>query len=323
MVNYQIEAQAIKNAVSGAKRILLVAHKKPDADTLGSVCAWISVLEKQGKEVEAFCLDPVPDYLKHLYSSYLIKQDPEVFNKQFDLIIVNDSGDLEYAGIDGFMMRRDNTATTVINVDHHATNPDYGDINLVVRNASSTTEVLARLFFHWEIEIDRHIADSLLHGLITDTDKLTNPATSYQAYSIVSKLIESGADLYSTIRKTLYTKSITDLKLWGLIMSRLKHNRDYNSIISFITDDDIEQIGADPESVEGISNYLSLIPNVNIILFLYAKKEGMIKGSLRTVKDNVNVGSLALTLGGGGHRKASGFKIAGSLQAQGSNWTIV
>jgi phosphoesterase RecJ-like protein len=323
MVNHKIEAQAIKNAIAVANSILLVAHRKPDADTLGSVCAWISVLESLGKQPEAFCYDSVPDYLRHLYGSYLIKQDPTVFDKQFDLIIVNDSGDLEYAGIDTIMAKRDNTKTTIINVDHHATNPDFGNINLVVRNASSTTEVLSRLFIYWEIEFEKPLADCLLHGLVTDTDKMTNPATSYHSLAIISKLVEAGADLYDTIRRTLYTKSIIDLKLWGLIMSRLKHSPEYKSIATYVTDADIDALGASVESIQGVSNYLSLIPSVNIILFLHARADGDIKGSLRTVQDNVDVAQLAGVLGGGGHKKASGFKLAGSLQTNGANWTII
>ncbi len=323
MIHHRIESQAIKNALAEATSILLVAHKKPDADTLGAVCAWISVLESQGKQPEAFCCDEVPSYLKHIYGSYHIKNDPSVFDKQFDIIIVNDSGDLEYAGIDGFMEKRDNSKTTIINVDHHATNPDFGDLNLVIRNASSTSEVLARLFTDWGIAFDKKLASNLLHGMVFDTNKLTNPATSYNSLTIVSKLVEAGADLYDTIQHALYTRSIPDLKLWGLIMSRLKYNKEYNSIISYITDDDITEIGANPESTESVSNYLSLIPNIDIILFLQARKDGIVKGSLRTVQENVDVARLALAMGGGGHKKASGFKIPGTLQTTGTSWTII
>jgi phosphoesterase RecJ-like protein len=323
MENHKIEAHAIKNAINAANSILLVAHKKPDADTLGSVCAWINLLEPQGKSVEAFCLDPVPEYLRHLPGSHKVQNDPNVFQKPFDLIIVNDSGDLQYAGIDTFMTMRDNASTTLINIDHHTTNPKYGDLNLVLSDASSNSEVLTRLFKYWDIAFSKQIAECLLHGIVTDTDKMTNPATSYQSLAIASELIEAGADLYGTIQRTLAKRSITDLKLWGLIMERLKYNERLNCVVTYVTDDDIAALGADPESLEPVSNYLSLIPNVNFTLFLQKKNDGIIKGSFRTVKDTVDVGRLALLLGGGGHRKAAGFRMPGSLTVETDRWTIM
>lgn len=322
MVNHKIEAQAIKNAIQAANSVLLIAHKKPDADTLGSVCAWINLLEPQGKKISAFCLDPVPDYLRHLPGSHLIQSDPALFEDEYDVIIVNDSGDLQYAGVDTFMDRREKRST-LINVDHHTTNPRYGELNLVLSDASSTTEVLTRLFTHWQIDLSKEIAECLLHGIVTDTDKMTNPATSYNAFSIISQLVEAGADLFTTIQKTLAKKSVTDLKLWGRIMERLRYVERHNYVITYVTDADVAELAANPDSLEPVSNYLSLIPNVNFTLFLHAKSDGMIKGSFRTVKDSVDVGRLALLLGGGGHRKAAGFRMPGTLRIDKDHWTIV
>ncbi|MBI4091044.1 MAG: bifunctional oligoribonuclease/PAP phosphatase NrnA [Candidatus Komeilibacteria bacterium] len=323
MVNHKIQANAIKTAIEKSKTILLIGHKKPDADTLGSVCAWISLLNSKGKHVEAFCLDPVPEQLSHLPGSDLLRADPEVFKKDVDLIIINDSGSLDYAGVDIFLANRDKTKTTLVNVDHHSTNPHYGDINLVIPDASSTTEVICRLFTHWQEEITKPIAEALLNGLITDTDSLTNPATSYHSLATASMLVKAGADLHDIVKRTLHAKSISDLKLWGIAMSRLKHNPTYNSVATFIRHEEADELGTSETSFEGIQNYLTLIPDVDVIMVLKTQKDGSIKGSLRTTKKHIDVGQLALLFGGGGHKKASGFRVMGELQVSNNDWTIV
>ena len=323
MTHYKIQAAAIKNAVDESDRILLIAHKKPDADTLGSVCAWINLLAPKGKEIHAFCLDPVPDYLQHLPGSHHIQQDVAIFEQHFDAIILNDAASLDYAGIDQILGNKEKGKTLLINVDHHVTNPHYGDINLVIPDASSTAEVLTRLFVHWGEELRKPIAESLLHGLITDTDSLTNPATGYQALAIASQLVNAGADLHTVVQRTLHNKSIADLKLWGRAMSRLKHNKIYNSVATYVTQHDLDECGTTEQSVEGMVNYLTLIPNVDLIIFIRTQKDGALKGSLRTVKPNIDVAKLALLYGGGGHKKAAGFRLDGRLVISDDNWTIV
>lgn len=323
MIEHKIEAEAIKSTIEKSNRFLVIAHKRPDGDTLGSICAWFHFLTARGKEVTLYCNDPAPANLQYLPGSQHVKTDPAIFNNQFDCIIVNDSGDLSYAGVDTYLNNRDFTGTTLINVDHHATNPRYGHLNLVIPTASSTTEILARLFIYWNVGISKPMAENLLNGLMTDTDSFTNPATTYQSLVIASELIAAGADLHTIVKRVLNMKSVNDLKLWGLVLSRLKHNPTYKAISTYITSRDIEEYNVSEQSIEGIANYLTLIPTASVILFLRQQNDGALKGSLRTVKANVDVSRLALLCGGGGHKKASGFRINGSLRVEGERWTIV
>lgn len=309
--------------MDAANSILLVSHKKPDADTLGAASAWLCLLTTRGKRVRAFCLDPVPRTLTHLPETHRVENDTTLFEQPFDLIIVNDAGSPDYTGLDAFLAaRQDNGKTIVINIDHHATNTHYGDINLVLPDASSTTEILTRLFMHWGEHIDHNIAQALLAGLITDTDRMTNPATSYRSLEIASMLINAGANLYDAIQRTLNQKSIADLKLWGIALSRLKRLPQHGAIATYFTHKDIEDAGASNDSAEGIINYLSLIPDARIIMMLQAFPDGHLKGSFRTTRPNIDVGRLAVLLGGGGHKKASGFRIRGELAIEGDRWTV-
>ena len=322
MVNHKVQAQALKNAIDASKRVLVVSHRKPDADTLGSSCAWIHLLRSKGKYVTAFCTDEIPGSLQHIPGVHEFTADETVFDEPFDVIIMNDAASLDYAGIDKIISRVDRTRTTLVNIDHHATNPHFGDINLVIPDASSTTEVLTRLFRHWGETITKPMAESLMNGLVTDTDKLMNPATYYNSFAIASHLIQAGADLYDIIEKTLRRKSVTELRIWGLALSRLKRNQTYNSVATYITERDLAEYDVDHEAIEGIVNYLTLITDVDVIMFLRVHNDSTIKGSLRSVKPHVDVSKLAIRFGGGGHRKAAGFTIRGTFLAHESGWTI-
>lgn len=322
MINFHIEAQAIQKAVEGAQNILLVAHKKPDADTLGSCLAWSYLLSNINKTVHLYCADPVPEYLKHLPGSHAVSDDHALFQKELDLIIVNDSGDLEYAGVNNLIAQRNNTNTTLINIDHHATNPKYGDLNLVIPNASSTTEIIAWLFTHWNIPITQKLAEVLLHGIVTDTDSLMNPATSYRSLSVAAGLVRQGANLYSIVNQTLHNRSVAELSLWGIALSRLRHNHTYNIVSTYLTHEDFKLQKVDTQAAEGIINYLTLIPDVGAILMLTVPETGSIKGSLRTTRPDVDVSKLAKLCGGGGHKKAAGFKMRGKIIIEGNHWTV-
>ena len=322
MVNHKVQAQALKNAIDASKRVLVVSHRKPDADTLGSSCAWIHLLRSKGKYVTAFCTDEIPGSLQHIPGVHEFTTDDTVFDEQYDVIIINDAASLDYAGIDTLLPRIDLSKATLVNIDHHATNPHFGDINLVIPDASSTTEVLTRLFRHWGETITKPMAESLMNGLVTDTDKLMNPATYYNSFAIASHLIQAGADLYDIIEKTLRRKSVTDLRIWGLALSRLKRNQTYNSVATYITERDLAEYDVDHEAIEGIVNYLTLITDVDVIMFLRVHNDSTIKGSLRSVKPHVDVSKLAIRFGGGGHRKAAGFTIRGTFLAHESGWTI-
>jgi phosphoesterase RecJ-like protein len=113
------------------------------------------------------------------------------------------------------------------------------------------------------------------------------------------------------------------MKLWGLAINNLEVNKKYNFAITVVTREDIKNSGASEEDVEGISGFLSNLGDVNGLLLLREEDDGMIKGSFRTAKQNINVAKMAKVFGGGGHAKAAGFKIKGKLIRKNGRWRIV
>jgi len=167
-------AKKIHEELKKSKNTLIVSHKNPDGDTLSSACALMQYLRNLGKNHAAFCSTPIAKSLAFLPHVEYFAHDPFIFkNHFFDVIVVVDSGDLLYAGIDEHIKNLE-YSPIIINIDHHPTNKHYGHHNLVLPEAASTTEILYNFFRINEIKLDKHIATCLLTGIVTDTGHFSN-----------------------------------------------------------------------------------------------------------------------------------------------------
>ena len=303
-------ARQIHNHIQSAQTCALVSHQNPDGDTLGSALAFAQYLINHGKKVKIFCLSPVPEKFNFLHNIELVSTDPSVFT-DVDTITVLDCGDLRYAGVADIL--KDHTAT-LINIDHHATNEKYGRYNLVMDNWAATTEVVYNFFKINNITITPPMATALLTGLITDTDNFTNSATSYTSLIAAGQLLRLGANWLVINRSLMQNKSIQLLKLWGIVLSRLNKNEKLNMAYTYLTNADLKEHRATDADVEGIANFLNkLNDDSDMSLFMKETPDGKIKGSFRTTRDDIDVSQIAKQLNGGGHKKAAGFTVDGTI----------
>lgn len=321
MKNYQPISQAIFQALEAAQDILIFSHKNPDGDTLGSSLALAKYLKGLNKNVTCFCLDPLPSNLQFLPNSHSLTNDHLVFTKKYDVIIALDSGSLNYAGVQHLL-----TALAAdyvfINIDHHASNDNYGQINLVLNTASSTAEIIYRLFKDWSVAFDADLATCLACGMITDTSGFKNAATNYLALAAVADLYHYGARLQLIIDQTLKKKELKYLKLWGRALERLHQNKKYQLVYTYITREDFKECEIADSNIEGIANFLQILNEGKIILVLKEDDNNMIRGSMRT-NTNIDLARLATYLGGGGHKKASGFCLPGRLECVNNKLKVV
>lgn len=307
-----IVSQKIKAKVEQADNILLVCHQQPDADAVGSIVALSEWLSSLGKSHVKFCKDPAPsslDWLSNFES--LETKVSEIIKQRFDLMIVVDSGDLEYAGAEEVLKYLE-PKPYIINIDHHATNKFFGDINVVDTAVASTTEIIYRLFKNLKFKIPARVASALLAGIIGDTYGFTNPNTDQKSMEAASGLLISGASLPQVNDSILRNKNIDILKMWGKVLLRLQYNPNFDMAVTVVTDEDFKEGGLDTEAAEGISNFLNNLDSAKAVCVL-AQHGDMVKGSLRTNSDLIDVSKIAKMLGGGGHKKAAGFKVKGKI----------
>jgi phosphoesterase RecJ-like protein len=267
-------------------------------------------LLREQKNVTAFCADVPPSAFRYIDNIHQYTNDPIVFDAQYDLVIVFDSGDLRYCGVADHIPRLQ-PGYVLANVDHHGTNVFFGDINIVLLDASSTAEVIHRFYEANNVSIDHKMATSLLTGLFTDTSNFSNAATNPVAVDAASKLLAAGARANDIAKHLLHDKSIDGLKLWGLVLSRLHHNVQDGVVSTYLLTKDVENVPND--IIEGVSNFLNAVTaDADTVLFLRELPGGKIKGSLRSVKRDV--AAVAKLMGGGGHKKAAGFTVEGRIE---------
>lgn len=303
--------------IKKSQNILIICHRKPDADTIGSSLALGNILEKQNKKIDCACQDEISAKFYFLKNANKIKKISEILKQitNYELLITLDCGSFEQTGLHNYL-KLSELKSPIINIDHHHDNPNFGKINIIESNVSSTSEIIHNLLVKMNVNLDRNISTSLLNGIFGDTDSFKNPNTSHQTLKTTSNLLASGANLKEITKNTLQDKSLSTLRLWGKILSEIKKNKKLGIVSAVITKKDLQECQAKSEDLEGIANFLNSIPDVKASLVLSENEKGEIKGSLRTLHDNIDVSKLARSLGGGGHKKAAGFTISGKLIKQ-------
>jgi len=209
-----------------------------------------------------------------------------------------------------------------LEIDHHPKIKSYADLEIRDSAAAATTEILYYFLKANKIRINKNLANCLLAGILTDTGNFLYPSTSPQTINIASEMLAKGARLPQIMENTWRNKSIASMKAWGKALSNLKINKIYNFAYTILEPEDVPLEMAE-EELEGLAGFLSNLDRVNGLMILRELPEGIIKGNLRTAKPNVDISKLARALGGGGHAKAAGFTVTGSLQKTENGWTIV
>ena len=302
---------------------LLIAHERPDGDTIAAILATKIFLESLGKKATAISSQGIPEVFKFLSGWQKIKNDFLIAD--FDTIILLDNGDLKRTGfLDRLLLAKSNQIP-IINIDHHSKNDIWklAKINIIDENTTSTCEILYDIFSKFGAMIDRDLATMLLTGIYTDTGGFQHSNTTPKTLSITAKLLSRGAKLKQISENVSNSRSVAMLKLWGIALDRIEHRRDLKLIYSIITRRDIEKVNATDQDLAGVVNLISTIPVEAASLLLYELPGGKIKGSLRTESAKIDVSRIAEIFGGGGHKKASGFVIDGRLEKTKEGWKII
>ncbi len=233
----------------------------------------------------------------------------------FSVIITLDAADVSQLG----KVYANNTEmfseSTIVNIDHHVSNTNYGTINLIDPKSASTTEVIFSLIETLEQEfgvqlMDENIATLLLTGIITDTGSFQNPNTTPKSFEIAADLIEYGARQQEIIRKLFKTKNLTTLKLWGKVLSKIKNDPVHRFVWSTVSLQDLQESKATSDELAGIlDDLLSSAPGAEVVLLIKEREDEIVAGSLRTTSNAIDAVEIAEMFGGGGHRQAAGFKI--------------
>lgn len=297
----------IAQKLQEADKILVYPHILMDGDTLGASVALCSALRKAGKESFVLIEDDIPAYLNLLDGGYC------TFDKN-----IMDSPDISIAVDCSDVSRLDNRkesffqAGQTINVDHHSTNTHYADFNVVDPHASATGILVFYLIEALGTVIDREIAEALYIAIATDTGNFQYTNTTKETHLVVAQLFDVGIDL-EKISVELYQKiRFEKLRITNEIIDTIEMLCDGKGNLAYVTQDMLLKTGATMDETEGMTETLRNINGVEISCFLKELSPNEIKVSLRA-KTYGNVAAIAQQFGGGGHIKAAGCTIRGTM----------
>lgn len=315
-------AQA-KSLLENAQRILCVCHRNPDGDAIGSVLGVALLLEQQypEKEVSMHCVDPVPEMFHFLPGAFRISVLPDPMPvPEGTVMVFVDSAEPKLTELhESHPQLFDGTYTSVM-FDHHYSNPRYGTANILVPEASSTCEIVTWFAekVGWLIKSD--IATCLLTGVYTDTGGLLHSNVTPEVYRTVAHLQRKGGRRQEVVTAVFRTGKLSTLRLWGRVLEKISLT-DEGGAISAVTEGDFRATGADYSELTGAIDYVNAVPGMKFSLIL-SERDGKVKGSLRTLRDDVDVSLMAGKFSGGGHKKAAGFALPGKLKPE-VRWTVV
>ena len=313
------EIAKFEESLLTSKNILLLTHKNPDGDALGSLLALFLILKKAGRNVTPACFDPAPTILKFLPKSERIVNEFEATD--FDLVIILDCGDIHQTGFHESKPELFNGSRRVVKIDHHATAGEFGNVQLVNSYFCATSSILTYLFDEiLGMPISPDVATCLLTGISTDTGSFKHSNVKPQTLRLAARLLRKGAN-NSAITKNVYRSiPIPTLKLWGNILQSLQQTKE-GVTLAVAQKKDFEETAAREQDLAGVVDFINAVPDAKFSILL-SERNGLVKASLRTQQAETDVAKIAARFGGGGHVKAAGFAVPGKLEKE-TRWRVV
>ena len=286
-----------------AKRILAICHVSPDGDAVGSLLGLGLALRALGKQVSLACQDPIPPQLAFLPGAASIVHQSD---GNEELIVTLDSSDTERLG--SLYVAEIFGQKPVINIDHHITNINFGDINWV-DDVAATAQLCFGLVSALGAPMDASIATCLLTGIVTDTRSFRTPNTTPLELRTAVELMEAGANLADIADKVYRNYSPARLCLWGKALSSAR--LEGGILWTEISRKMLDRCQATELELNGLASFLDATRGA-LASVVFQEKGERVEASLRSAR-GVDISGVALGLGGGGHPQAAGCTCTGSL----------
>ena len=306
-------------AFDRGRRFLVFVHQDPDLDCVGSQLALGEVLRSRGKDVRLWSPSALPERYGFMPGVEAISTEyPR--DVSFDVAVALDTAALSRTGEAPPFSPRD--FPTLINVDHHKSNEQFGTLNWVDPAASSVGEMLYDLFEQWGVELSRDAAVCLYASILTDTGGFAFSNTTARAFQVAGSLVERGADPFTIWQRVFGAFPLRRHKLLGPALGTLRLWRDGTIATMRVTQQMLAETGAGMDDSERFVQYPRTVHGVEVAVILREQPKGRgVRVGLRSNTPAVDVSRVASRLGGGGHPRAAGCTVDGGLD--GAERTVV
>ena len=314
MATANADLAAVVEALRSRGRFLVTTHENPDGDALGSLLALHTALTQLGKDSVMFLGNPapLPGEYRFLPFGELLRELPTDVGER--ALVAVDCANESRIGADPAVLH---LAPFTVNIDHHHDNSRFGDVNLVIPEASSTGEVLRDIFQELSVELTPELAEPLYVALVTDTGRFQYSNTTPKALRLAAELVEAGADVHKVFQDVYENVQFAKLKLLSRALERAAVYAGGGLVVSHLLRGDFAEVGAVEPYSEGIIDYLRAVEGAEMAALIREPPRGGSPArriSLRASHDELDVSAIARKSGGGGHPQAAGFSSDASIE---------
>jgi len=304
----------VVSVINDNNNFMIFTHQYPDGDGIGSSIAFYKLLINLGKKAYIICSSEMPYQYKFLpFSESVLKSTDEIALKDKYVAIFLDCADLNRVKLNRINIKE--STASIINIDHHLSNTNFGDVNAVDPVKSATAEIVFLLFdSFFKKYIDKEIAIGLYTGILTDTGKFQYSNTTREVHRIISLLLEYDINpsyIYSNIYEC---EPVNRFKLLELVLKRIKLVSGDKLIYSYITEEDFKKLDLPFSSNDGIIELLRTAKDIKVAALFKEVGPDYYKVSLRASNNGVDVAFIANFFKGGGHKMAAAYTAQGNLK---------
>jgi len=297
----------IRDAVMARERFLITSHARPDGDSIGSQLAMAFALDALGKQSRIINADRAPEHYYEFPGLDRIEIVPDVpADAVADAVIVMECGDLTRTGVRGF------EGHYVINIDHHAGNRMYGAINWFDESAAACGEMVYDVITALGVPMSLEIATHIYLAILTDTGSFHHSNITPRTFEICRQTVEAGVNPAAMARRIFDSNSFGKLKLIGALLDGMRLMDSGRLAVLYMDDAMLEACGCTHNDTEGLINLPLTAREIHAVVFFKVAPDDAVRVSMRS-KYDVDVRLVANAFGGGGHKNAAGFTVAGPL----------
>ena len=299
------DIQRIADAIHARRRFVISSHARPDGDSIGSQLAMAYALRALGKEATVVNADPASAPLMAFPGVAAIHLAP-VVEGDYEAAIIMECGDLGRTGVSGL------ERYFVINIDHHPGNTGYGQLTWFDPGAAACGEMVFDLIRALEVPLSPEIATHIYLAILTDTGSFHYSGISPRTFEICKQSLEAGVDPVQVARMVYDSNHMGRLKLFGAVLSAMQIDRTGRIAIVYVDHAMARAAGGSYEDTEGLVNLPLTVKEIEAVVFFKQEKDSEYRVSLRS-KGEIDIGAVAKSFGGGGHKNAAGCTVRGSI----------
>jgi len=301
--------EEIGRAFREHQRFAILSHVRPDGDALGSQLALALSLKQLGKDVRVWNEDGMLEKYSFLARAQSLTKPPSG-PEEVDVAIALDTAIQNRLGT-AFQAIR--TAKIWINIDHHPSNPGYGDLVYVDPTAPATGQILFELIKSERLPFDRAIAENLYVAISTDTGSFQYPNTTARTFEIAAELVRAGVDVGRINQQVYENYPRRRVELLRELLRTMRFEGGGRVASFSLSLKTAAELGVLPEDNEGLIDHLRAIRGVIVAVFFEELTDGKVRVSMRSKSEKTDVCAICQKFGGGGHTLAAGARMRGSL----------